>query len=539
MRHTLTTISLFLFVLLSVMLRLAPAPMVTTAAPIASIVVNTPLDVLAEDGVCSLREAITAANNDLPSGSTSGECRAGSGADTITLPEGTYTFALGGSEDDNLGGDLDITADLTIEGADRTTTIINAAHLDRVLHVITGTVLIQDVTITGGHAPNGKGSAKGANGGGGLNAGSLQFIRALILDNEAGSGGTNGTGGDGGAIYSTGQLSLIQTRIIGNRAGAGNGTGNGGNGGGLRTFAQATLIYSDLSNNLAGNGGMSSSCGAGGNGGGIYGSARVSIQTSTVSGNEAGAACNGSGGGGNGGGLFQESDLLLIVNGTVANNHVPANGTGGGIAGNSTHGNSIVADNTSGTSASDCAGVLAAPEGFVLLENPDGCTVIGEEKGMIVGQDPVLGLLADNGGFSYTHALLAGSPALDSGTCLFNTFDQRGLPRPVDLPNYPNVVFGCDFGAYEAQTEPPVATATPTITPTSTHTPIATPSATITATLSASATPPLTSSPVATGTPTATTTIVANTPTATTTATVTVSPLHLYLPLTLRMAPQR
>jgi CSLREA domain-containing protein len=515
MRHPLIAILLLLIVLLTYRVSTNPDPVV--AAPLAEIVVNSTNDVFADDGTCSLREAISAANNDQPSGSLPGECAAGSGADTITLPAGAYTFTLNGVEDANLSGDLDISGDLTIEGADRNTTIINAAHLDRVVEVISGTVLIQDVTITGGHAPNGDSGTAGEDGGGVFNSGNLQFIRAIIQDNEAGSGGTNRKGGDGGGIYSTGQLSLIQSRIANNRAGDGNAEGAGGNGGGLRTSAQTTLIYSELSNNFAGNGGDGLRCGNGGAGGGIYSSASATFQISTVSGNRAGAACGGSGNGSNGGGIFHEGGTLIIVNGTVADNHVPDFGRGGGIAGNGTLGNTILANNTSGDEPNDCEGTLAAPEGYVLLESEFGCSLIGDSKGVIIGKDPVIGDLADNGGFSYTHALLGGSPALDNGNCLFNTFDQRGLPRPVDLPGYPNAVFGCDLGAYEAQTEPPVATATPTATAEVTVTPTATPDPTASATATATTTLPTT-----------------HTPTVTPSATGTPGEDNLYLPLTMR-----
>ena len=61
----------------------------------ATITVNTTADVVADDGVCSLREAITAANTDTSSGATGGECAAGSGADTITLSAGTITLTSG------------------------------------------------------------------------------------------------------------------------------------------------------------------------------------------------------------------------------------------------------------------------------------------------------------------------------------------------------------------------------------------------------------------------------------------------------------
>ena len=57
------------------------------------------------DADCSLREAIIATNA-LP------------GADTITVPAGTYTLSIAGTfEDAAATGDLDITDELTFSGA--------------------------------------------------------------------------------------------------------------------------------------------------------------------------------------------------------------------------------------------------------------------------------------------------------------------------------------------------------------------------------------------------------------------------------------
>ncbi|MFC1959205.1 choice-of-anchor Q domain-containing protein [Chloroflexota bacterium] len=58
--------------------------------------------------------------------------------------------------------------------------------------------------------------------------------------------------------------------------------------------------------------------------------------------------------------------------------------------------------------------------------------------------DALLGPLQDNGGPTWTHALLPGSPAIDNpnATCVVST-DQRGYARPAAT--------GCDSGAYEAR----------------------------------------------------------------------------------------
>src|SRR5207245_2663498 len=73
-----------------------------------------------------------------------------------------------------------------------------------------------------------------------------------------------------------------------------------------------------------------------------------------------------------------------------------------------------------------------------------------------------LGPLQDNGGPTFTHALLRCSPAIDKGANFTpSAADQRGFPRPVDDPNIANAAGGdgSDVGAFEVQTlnQPPVA----------------------------------------------------------------------------------
>src|SRR5690348_13326661 len=82
-------------------------------ASAAQITVTMKDDVVADDGRCSLREAIDAANLDAPSGRTPGECVAGDRSptvDVIQLRRGIYRLKRGAAGDDgNVGGDLDVT----------------------------------------------------------------------------------------------------------------------------------------------------------------------------------------------------------------------------------------------------------------------------------------------------------------------------------------------------------------------------------------------------------------------------------------------
>ncbi|MGB2896603.1 MAG: right-handed parallel beta-helix repeat-containing protein, partial [Anaerolineales bacterium] len=198
------------------------------AALAATIVVNTTSDIIADEGLCSLREAIASANFNTSSGVTPGECPAGSGADVITLGAGTYTLSIPGTGE-NLGqtGDLDVGEDLTITGAGAASTIIDGAGLDRIFEVfaILGPVSLelQSLTVQNGTETNGAG---------------IHNTGDLILDQVTVKSNT------GIGIYTVGQsLSITDSTVSDN-------TENGiYSHGGVGPTITTVLINSDISDN--------------------------------------------------------------------------------------------------------------------------------------------------------------------------------------------------------------------------------------------------------------------------------------------------
>jgi len=191
-------------------------------------------------------------------------------------------------------------------------------------------------------------------------------------------------------------------------------------------------------------------------GGGIYSfQATTTLTNSTVSGNTAGAS---------GGGIYNISATLNLSSVTVTNNRLTNTSCtfcSGGIFnnGSSNLNNTIVAGNTAANASSspDFTGGVSSTSSFNIIGNNQGTTgITGGTRNNQVGTpaspiDPRLEPLADNGGPTQTHALLADSPAIDKGSSFGLTTDQRGLTRPVDLANYTNAADGADIGAFEVQ----------------------------------------------------------------------------------------
>ena len=210
-------------------------------------------------------------------------------------------------------------------------------------------------------------------------------------------------------------------------------------------------------------------------GGGVHNSGTLTITSSTVSGNSAA-------GNGFGGGVFN-SGTLTLTNTTVSGNSAGGNARGGGLfnsgvnSGQATLALSLVSGNTAPTGAE----ISRDPDGNVLTANNfnlfghSGLTGAQAFYGFTPGPSDlsatadgtrptalgaILGpTLADNGSPTRTHALIAGSPAVDAvpaGNCVTTT-DQRGAPRPQDGDG--NTVADCDIGAFELAMQPAVAVA--------------------------------------------------------------------------------
>ena len=248
--------------------------------------------------------------------------------DVVNLAEGTYSTA----------GDrgITVTQSMTIQGAGKDKTIIDAQKIDQVFRFEDVTVTLADLTIINGkgfdvYTPHTQGMCGGAiyN-----HEGTLTINNCRISDSEAGSSFLSGPGALGGAIHSTGTLIINNCVLTGNKAGNAMGGHEGGHGGAISSYGSLTIKNSVISGNRAGNGGANSAGtgGRGGVGGGIYCIQDLTIIDSTISNNIAGtggASTNTRGGiGGDGGGIYVASQSTTITGSQISGNRAGNGGTG-------------------------------------------------------------------------------------------------------------------------------------------------------------------------------------------------------------------
>jgi hypothetical protein len=145
-----------------------------------------------------------------------------------------------------------------------------------------------------------------------------------------------------------------------------------------------------------------------------------------------------------GGGMGIGNNNPMLINVTFWGNSAQAGGGMFNSQSSPTLINTIIANSPSG---GDCVGtaVNAASSNNLIEGTTNACGLTDGVSGNIVGAEPNLGLLANNGGFTQTHALLRGSPAIDTGTNVnCPQTDQRRRSRPQGSQ--------CDIGAVEFQT---------------------------------------------------------------------------------------
>ncbi len=270
--------------------------------------------------------------------------------------------------------------------------------------------------------------------GGGISskAGNLTVIGSTIQNNST---RTNGFGGGGGGILSVGALNVSDSTISDNLSQAG-GVGI------LHTTGLAIVTGSTISGNVS----------AQGNGSGILnGAGDLVMRSCTISGNSIAGIVQGSG---HGGGIYMFSPGNLTVTGsTISGNSAYIDG--GGIWANTLSpvlSHSIVAGNTGFAAPNDILSPVAAASAYNLIGVNTGLTGISNgTNGNQIGAAgspiiPLIGPLANNGGMTKTHALLAGSPAINAGDPGFvgpPNYDQRGVA-------FSRIVGGrIDVGAFE------------------------------------------------------------------------------------------
>jgi CSLREA domain-containing protein len=377
-------------------------------------------------GRCTLRAAIMEANANAV------------GSSLINVPAGTYRFSIppqGANQSDT--GDLNLAAlpgtSILLSGAGPGGTIVDANRLDTVFRVEAGSeVMMSGMTIRGGADT----SPAGSGGSGVISVGNLV---ALDVDIE----GNNGDYGAGiymfAASTSTG-VTLIDSTVQHNIAAH--------KGGGIAAASGTFRIYNSTVND---NGAE--------DGGGIWNEDVSYVVNSTIANNTADE---------NGGGISNDFNMVFVYNSTITGNDADHNqddvgGFGGGVLNRDASGarlglvNSLLSSNTYRFVPldSNCAGTLEL-YGTNLTSSLDvTCATTNASFALLTPS--LIGPLQDNGGATFTQALLPGSEAIDSSIDVLGCVDELGAPLASDQRGAHRPAGArCDVGAYEYGSIPPI-----------------------------------------------------------------------------------
>ena len=184
---------------------------------------------------------------------------------------------------------------------------------------------------------------------------------------------------------------------------------------------------------------------------------------------------------------------MTLINVTISNNRCNSDDSGfegggglGTLGGGATLTNTLIAGNFQGTGTTTNEFESGAPIGGTVVSSSSFNVIgVGGASGLTNGvnnnrvgvTNAFLGPLTDNGGPTMTHALLAGSPAINAGSNALAA-DQNGSALTTDQrgPGFVRIINGIvDAGAFETTAAAPSPTPTPTPTPTPIPTPTPTP----------------------------------------------------------------
>lgn len=279
---------------------------------------------------------------------------------------------------------------------------LNGGTAFRPITLTAGELTLHDLTITKGfHATEGGGIAV-------ANAGVLTLIGSTV---------NSSTSDKGGGIHNRGVVQIIESTISKNSA---EGSSTTSFGGGIHNSGTLTLTRSLIQENTSQY-----------IGGGAFNSGTLTSVNSTFSGNSANVR---------GGALYNTEDLYLDMT-TLAENSASTSGgsiflTNGSLL-RVTH--SLIAD---GSCYKTNGSIVSIEQTLLEPTGADACNMVHGQDGNLVGVDPLLANLANNGGATLTHALAAGSPAINAAGSDCGMTDQRFNLR----------VNVCDMGAYERGT---------------------------------------------------------------------------------------
>ncbi|MFL6538429.1 MAG: choice-of-anchor Q domain-containing protein [Chthoniobacterales bacterium] len=384
---------------------------------------------------CTLREAIRTVN--MAGGGNISFAPGVTG--TIQLSDMLPTFSASMALD---GPGPDLLAVRRDSGGDyRIFTITNAT-------IFGPSVRISGLTITNGRPE--AGPFPSSSGGGILNdRGSLTVENCAVVGN---SGALSGETYGGGIFNSDGSVVVSDTVVQGNTAFSGGGLAS-------RRTTVGTAVTGVRNSTFSGNSAL------GGFGGGFFQEAtntgsigEAFLLNSTFSGNSA-SPMGFSGGGGGGiynGGFTGSQARAEVRECTLSGNNAPA---GAGVynlnfsaSASVALSNTILKTGTLGENLINSSGIIQSL-GHNLCSDAAGTFDNGTGPGGYLtgtadrrNTDPLLGPLKDNGGATFTHALLPGSPAINGGEDTSESeFDQRGFARVGT-----NDIGSFEFGAERA-----------------------------------------------------------------------------------------